>query len=179
MICPNCKKETLEKIRFHKSEVDKCNQCHGIWFERDELRKSKDEKDQHLKWLDADIWREGKKIQVSSSMKTCPPCKENLYEVKYGESDIKVDVCNSCQGVWLDGREFKKIIAYLSNIVNTETLTKYLKHTFEEAKEIFTGPEDLSSEIKDFLLVIKLLQYRFLSQYPIIREIIVNLPFTT
>jgi len=179
MICPNCKKETLEKIRFHKSEIDRCSQCHGVWFERDELRKSKDEKDQYLKWLDVDLWREAKKIQVFSSIKTCHSCKESLYEVKYGESNIKVDICNSCQGVWLDGGEFKKIIAYLKNIVNTETLAKYLKHTFEEAKEIFTGSEELSSEIGDFLLVIKLLQYKLLSQYPVIGEIITNLPFTT
>ena len=141
MICPNCKKETLEKIRFHKSEVDICSQCHGIWFERDELRKSKDEKDQYLKWLDIDLWREDKKFQVSSFGKICPLCKKAFYEVRYGESNIKVDICNSCMSVWLDGGEFKKIIAYLKNIVDNKTLAKYFKHTFEEAKEIFTGPE--------------------------------------
>lgn len=178
MICPNCKKETLKKIRFHKSEVDRCSQCHGIWFDQDELRKSKDEKDQYLKWLDIDLWREGKKFQVSSSGKICPLCKKALYEVRYGESNIKVDTCNSCKGVWLDKGEFKKIIDYLKNVIDTETLTKYFKHTLEEAKEVFIGPEELSSEIEDFLLVIKLLQYRFCSQYPIIGSIIINLPFT-
>ena len=178
MICPNCKKETLEKISFHKVQIDRCTQCYGIWFDQNELRKAKDEKDQYLKWLDVDLWKEDRKFQVSSSGKICPLCKINLYEVEYGESNIKVDVCNSCKGVWLDKGEFKKIIAYLKNTVNTETLTKYFKHAFEEAKEIFTGPEELSSEIEDFLIVIKLLQYRFCSQYPIIKDIIVNLPFT-
>ena len=178
MVCPNCKKETLEKINFDKVEVNRCTQCHGIWFNQDELRKSKDEKDQYLKWLDIDLWKEGKKFQVSSSGKMCPLCKETLYEVRYGESDIKVDTCISCKGIWLDEGEFKKIIAYLKNIVGTETLNKYLRHTFEEAKEIFAGPEGLSSEVEDFLLVIKLLEYRFYSQYPIIGNIIINLPFS-
>lgn len=178
MICPNCKKETLEKIKFHKVQIDRCTQCHGIWFDKGELRKSKDEKDQYLKWLDVDLWREGKNFQISSSEKICPSCEKTLYEVRYGESNIKVDICNSCKGVWLDKGEFEKIIAYLKNVVGTETLTKYLKHTFEEAKEIFTGQEKLSSEIEDFLLVIKLLEYRLLSQYPIIGDIIINLPLT-
>ncbi len=178
MICPNCKKETLEKINFHKVQIDRCTQCHGIWFDQDELRKSKDEKDQYLKWLDIDLWKEGKKFQVSRSEKICPLCQNTLYQVRYGESNIKVDVCHECKGIWLDQGEFKKIIAYLKNIVSTETLTKYFKHTFKEAKEIFTGPEKLSSEIEDFLLVIKLLQYRFFSQYPIIVSMIINLPFT-
>ncbi len=177
MICPNCKKETTEKINFHKVQVDRCAQCHGIWFDKDELNKSKDDKDEYLKWLDIDLWKEGKKFQVSRSEKICPLCQNTLYQVRYGESNIKVDACNECKGIWLDQGEFKKIIAYLKNIVSTETLTKYFKHTFKEAKEIFTGPEKLSSEIEDFLLVTKLLQYRFLGQYPIIGNIIINLPF--
>ena len=178
MNCPNCKKETLEKITFHKNQIDRCSQCHGIWFDHGELRKTKDEEDQFLKWLDVDLWKDGKRFQISSSPKTCPVCKVNLYEVNYGESDIKVDICNKCKGVWLDEGEFKKITAYLKNTVNTKDLSEYLKHTLEEAKEIFTGPEELSSEIEDFLIVTKLLQYRFCSQYPIIGNIIINLPFT-
>lgn len=178
MICLNCRKETLEKINFNKVQVDRCTQCHGIWFDQDELRKLKDEKDQYLKWLDIDLWTEGKKFKISSSGKICPLCKETLYEVRYGESNIKVDTCISCKGIWLDEGEFKKIIAYLKNIVGTKTLTKYFKHILEEAKEIFAGPEELSSEIEDFLLVMKLLQYRFYTQYPIIGDIIINLPLT-
>jgi len=176
MNCPNCKKETLEKISFYKTQIERCSQCGGIWFDRDELRKAKDERDQYLKWLDIDLWQKGKKFQISVSKKICPVCKVPFYAVNYGESKIEVDICNSCKGIWLDKGEFKKIILYLKNIVATERLTKYLKYVFEEAKEIFTGPEELSSEIKDFLTVIKLLEYRFYSQYPIIIDIILRLP---
>ena len=178
MICPNCKKETLERINFHKVRVDRCSRCHGIWFDQDELRKSKDEKDQYSKWLDVKLWKNGKKFQAFSSEKICPSCKDNLYEVKYGKSNIKVDICNSCKGIWLDKGEFKEIVAYLRNVVDSETLTKYFKQAAKEAKEIFRGPEDLSSEIEDFLIVTKLLQYRLCSQYTIIGNIIINLPFT-
>jgi len=166
----------LEKITFNKIEVDKCSQCYGVWFDQDELRQTKDEKDQFLKWLDVDLWEKEDKFKAFSSDKLCPVCKTNLYEIDYGNSNIKIDICNSCKGIWLDKGEFKKIINYLKNVVNTETLSDYFKHTLEEAKEIFTGQEGLSSEIKDFFIVTKLLQYRLLSQYPTINNIIINLP---
>ena len=178
MNCPNCKQETLEKITFYKNQVERCSQCNGIWFDQGELRRSKDEEDQFLKWLDVDLWKDGGKFRVSNSSKICPVCKVNLYEVNYGDSDIGVDICNKCKGIWLDEGEFKKIISYLKNKVNTQDLSEYLKHTLEEAKEIFTGPEGLTSEIEDFLIVTKLLQYRLCSQHPVITGIITNLPFT-
>lgn len=176
--CPSCKKETLQEITFCKNQIERCSQCKGIWFNQDELRKSKDEEDQFLKWLDVDLWKDSSKFQASTSSKVCPVCKVNLYEVNYGGSGIKVDVCNKCKGIWLDGGEFQEIIAYLKDKVTTESLSDYLKHTFEEAKEIFMGPEGLTSEIEDFLIVTKLLQYRLYSQYPTITGIITNLPLT-
>jgi len=175
-VCPNCNQETLKEIPLYKNKVDKCNKCGGIWFDQDELRKAKDNKDEFLKWLDIDLWKKEKKMEAFSSKKKCPRCKKNLYEVKYEESDIKVDICNSCKGIWLDKGEFKKIISHLKNVINTETLSKYFKHAFEEAKEIFSGQESLSSEVEDFFIVTKLLQYRFLSQYPTIRDLIIRLP---
>ena len=178
MICPKCKKETLGKISFYNNQIGKCNQCHGLWFDYDELRKAKDEKDEDLKWLDVDLWKEDKKFQAFSLEKTCPLCKKNIYEVEYGNSNIKVDICNSCKGVWLDKGEFEKIINYLKEKTSSENLGKYFKYLAEEATEIFTGPEELTSEIKDFLLVLKFFQYRLYSQYPIIKDIIIHLPFT-
>lgn len=175
-ICPNCNQKILKEVSFYKNQVDRCDECKGIWFDQDELRKAKDDKDEFLKWLDVDLWREKKKLRIFSSTRKCPNCRKNLYEVKYGESNIKVDICNSCKGIWLDQGEFGKIINYLKKVVNTETLSKYFNHVFEEAGEIFIESEGLSSEIKDFHMVLKLLQYRLCSQYPIINEIIIYRP---
>ena len=178
MICPNWKKNTLEKTNFYKNRIDRCSQCRGLWFDRDELRKAKDERDANLKWLDIDLWKENKRFRASSLKKLCPSCEQSLFEIEYGKSDVKVDVCDSCRGVWLDGGEFEKIIAYLKKTVDSETLARYFKHALKEVEEVFTGPEELSSEVKDFLLVSKLLLYRFYSQYPMIKNIITHLPFT-
>ena len=54
MLCPICKIE-LEKAIFYGVEVDYCPRCLGVWFEEDELRLAKDEKDKNLNWLDVDL----------------------------------------------------------------------------------------------------------------------------
>lgn len=177
MICPNCEQESLKTVKFHNIEADKCSNCQGIWFDQDELRLAKDGTDQWLVWLDVDLWKEKNKYKVSHSKRKCPVCNEFLYEVGYEASEVKIDICKSCEGVWLDRGEFEKIIAYLQHKADTRSINEYLVASMKEAKEILAGPEELSSEVKDFLAVFKLLQYKLLIQYPAIMEIMAKLPF--
>ena len=109
-------------------------------------------------------------------MRLCPFCRLPLYEVYYGDSGIIVDVCNLCQGTWLDRSEFKKIIEYLKKKADFELLESYAKNLTEEFWEIFTGPETLKEEISDFLIILKLLNYKFATQHPNITKIISQLP---
>jgi len=175
MTCPICKTE-LKKAVFYGVEVDYCPNCLGLWFERDELREAKDEKDNNLNWLDIDLWQEEAKFKISPQKKLCPSCQVPLYEVHYGDSQIKIDLCNLCQGIWLDRGEFKKIIDYLKDKGKKEVLKNYFKNLIEEGVEVFTGPETFRSELSDFLTILKLLNYKFATQYPIITKIISELP---
>jgi Zn-finger nucleic acid-binding protein len=175
MFCPKCKKK-LDKAIFYNVEIDYCPQCLGIFFENDELHQAKDEKDKNLKWLDIDLWKDRTKFKISYGQRLCPSCRLPLYEVYYGDSRIIVDVCNVCQGIWLDRLEFKKIIEYLKNKANYEVLHKYLKNLVEEFWEIFAGPETFREEILDFLTLLKLLNYKFTIQYPTLTKLISNLP---
>ncbi len=175
MTCPICKTE-LKKVVFYGVEVDYCPNCLGLWFERDELRQAKDEKDENLNWLDIDLWKEEAKFKISPGKKLCPHCQVPLYEVNYSDSKVKVDLCNLCEGIWLDRGEFKKIINYLKEKEKKEVLDSYFKNLVKEGIEIFTGPETFREEIGDFLTVLKLLNYKFLTQYPILSKIITTLP---
>jgi len=175
MQCPICKKNLLSTILCN-IEVDYCPTCLGLWFEEEELRWAKDEKDRNLGWLDVDLWRDKKKLKISYGMRLCPSCRVPLYEVYYGDSKIIVDVCNLCHGVWLDRAEFKKIIDWLKERADYEILNNYAKNSFKELSEIFTGPETLREEILDFLIILKLLRYKFATRYPTISKIILQLP---
>lgn len=175
MKCPICKKE-LERSIFYNVEVDYCPNCLGLWFEEDELRLAKDEKDKNLRWLDIDLWKDGKRFKIYLGERLCPCCRLPLYEVYYGDSRVIVDFCSLCKGIWLDRGEFKRIIEYLREKANYEILNNYAKNLLAEAAEILIGSETLREEILDFLTILKILNYKFTAQYPTITGIISNLP---
>lgn len=176
MICPNCKKQDFDKAIFNGVEVDYCVNCLGIWFDDDELRQAKDERDENLSWLDVDLWHDKTKLTVSKGERLCPYCRMPLYEVFYGDSDIKVDLCNLCHGLWLDRGEFKGIIEYLKKELGKEVLDNYRENLANEAWEIFFGPETFREEVADFLAILKLLNYKLVSKRPGLVQFIASLP---
>lgn len=176
MFCPNCEKEQLKEVVFNKIGVDYCPKCLGLWFDEDELRQAKDEKDKDFNWLDIDLWQDEKKFQLGQGRKVCPKDGVPLYEVRYSDSGIKVDLCGQCRGIWLDRGEFKKIVNYLEDKGKNEMLNNYLANLAVQAKEVFTGPEEFKKELADFITVLKFLNYKFIIQHPYLANLIASLP---
>jgi len=176
MKCPSCKNRKTKKAVFYGTEADYCPKCLGLWFEEDELRRAKDEKDKELIWLDIDLWKDKSRFKITQSPIICPLCSVPMYSVKYGDSQIEVDLCNLCHSIWLDRGEFKKIINYLKERGKEEVLKNYLKNLFKEGAEIIVGPETFDEEVEDFLALIKLLNYKLMAQYPKISQLILGLP---
>lgn len=165
----------LEKALFNNVEVDYCPICLGVWFEQDELRFAKDQKDKQLNWLDVDLWRDKGRFQISKIRKVCPFCRMPLYEVNYDNSKIKVNLCNLCKGIWLDRGEFKQIMIYLKMKSDYEILYNYNKNFRQELWEVFTGPEKFREELIDFLTLLKLFNYKFVVQHPFLNSLIENM----
>ena len=134
MQCPN-DNENLEKVLFHNVEVDYCPKCLGVWFDKDELRLAKDDKDKQLNWLDFDLWRDKGKFEVMRVSKFCPVDRVGLVEIEYNGSKTKIDFCKNCGGVWLDRGEFKQLINYLKNKSDYEILRNYVKNLLLESQE--------------------------------------------
>ncbi len=176
MKCPIHKKTDLDQVVFYDTEVDYCPKGLGIWFDEGEFRIAKDSKDKNLDWLDIDLWEDKSKFNISEREKSCPKCSVPMYEVAYNNSDIKVDICNVCEGVWLDRGEFKKIVDYLREKLSDEVVNRYMKNLVEETAEVFTGPESLQDEVSDLLTVIRLFKYKFSVKFPVISDIISDLP---
>lgn len=174
MICPNNHKVELKKINFHNVEVDYCSECLGIWFDKDELSHAKNNKDEQLNWLDFDIWRDKGKFEFSKTQRQCPVCRIMLIETKYDDSKVKIDFCKNCQGIWLDRGEFKQIITYLKRKFDYEILHRYTGNLIKEAWEVFSGPEEFREELNDFLMLLKLFNYKFIVQHPTLNYLIEN-----
>src|SRR3989344_2898999 len=89
---------------------------------------------------------------------------------------LDIDLCNLCHGLWLDRGEFKKIIGYLKEKFDSETLNHYAQNLTAEFWEVFSGPEGFREELHDFLAILKILSYKFFTQHPNIARLISNLP---
>ncbi len=173
MICPNGHKN-LEKAFFHNVEVDYCPECLGIWFDKDELGWARDDKDLQLNWLDFDIWRDKARFEISASSRRCPVCRIPFAKVNYDHSSVNIDFCKKCQGIWLDRGEFKQIIVYLKKKADYEILHHYTKNLAQQLWEVFSGPKSFREELFDFLMLLKLFNYKFVVQYPLLNNLIEN-----
>jgi len=174
MECPN-DHEYLEKVLFHNVEADYCPKCLGIWFDQDELRMAKDDADKKLNWLDVNLWKKKDKFRLLRHNRHCPVCRVGLVEVAYDDSKVKVDFCKMCGGIWLDRGEFKQIINYLKNKSDYEVLDNYTKNLVVQLWEVFSGPEKFRSELSDFLMLLKLFNYKFVVQHPTLNKLIENM----
>lgn len=166
----------MQKVSFHHVEVDYCPTCLGVWFDKDELRLAKDDTDKQLNWVDFDLWRDKGKFNVVRIDKRCPVCRIPFFQVTYDQSKVRVDYCKKCKGMWLDRGEFKQIVIYLIRKSDYELLHHYTKNLVLELWEVFSGPEAFRSELEDFLMILKLFNYKFLVQHPRISALIRALP---
>lgn len=100
-LCPQCKIIPLdEKTLSDKlTRIDVCAECRGGWFDATEL-------DRVLSTAVKDL-DPPKNAQTSG--RSCPNCNIHLLKFLYPETEIEVDVCSNCSGVWLDRGEFRGI----------------------------------------------------------------------
>lgn len=116
------------------------------------LRKLKDKWDKEnwttLNWMDDEVENLGDATTALSEL-SCPKCQKKLMSVIFGESKVVLDFCLDCKGVWLDRDEFKGIVNYLGDKIQKISSDEIKGKIKEELKEIFTGPENILSEIID------------------------------
>lgn len=165
MKCSTCDVD-LEVNLAGPVQCDECPKCGGTWFEEDELRLAKDAFDVDLNWMDFELWTEWDSLDLKPKDLACPKCGEGLVSVLYGNTDVEVDCCPSCRGLWLESGNFAAIVDALEAELLDKPFDQYVKASLQEAKEIIVGPETLRSEWKDFKTVLRLMQYRLLSENP-------------
>jgi len=167
MNCPKCG-ATTEEIVVKSVKVDRCPECGGTWYDRDELEALKDlESRGDLRWLDTGLWQDADQVTVGErSDLACPRDGARLVVVRYGEPEITIDVCPVCFGLWLDRGEYEKIIEHLERAVDSETVAEYLADVGGEVAELFAGRHGLKTEAADLAKIFHLLRLRLAAEHP-------------
>jgi rhomboid family protein len=117
MICPTCG-AGLKRFKYRGLVVDTCCGCQGIWFDPGEMM-------EYIEFLlddDADIPEAkidlGSEViterEISESTRTCPHCNATMQKLNYAyDSNIILDKCSICEGLWADGPEIEKLATYI------------------------------------------------------------------
>ena len=166
MKCPNCRIDLVSQD-LKGIVLDHCEKCDGLWFDKGELDRAKNEADENLEGFDYPLWIETDKMSAAKGNRLCPKCHENMAVVNYaGYEDVPVDLCHTCHGVWLDKGELERIVAHLEDLKEECSIASYLKDIEKEAKQLFTSEKSFFAEARDLWIVSKLLLYRIVDDIP-------------
>ena len=116
MNCPKCK-SALHPIKIRDIELDQCEKCYGLWFDEGELKKIAEMELTDIEKETLGFSDSSPLPQIDSKQgdNLCPRCANPLREINYMyETNIKVDSCEVCHGLWLDFGELAQIAKYLS-----------------------------------------------------------------
>jgi len=173
MYCPKCHDE-LKEAKLLEVRIDTCPSCGGSWFDRNELRKARNQADSDLAWMDINLWKETDGFHVKRESVTCPSCGEKMASVGYADTGVQIDYCRECGGIWLDSGEFTRIINSLEHDIDSMTASDYFKESIREAEELIATGENFGEEWKHFKTVLKLLEYRVLAEHRTLARLIEN-----
>ena len=175
MDCPNCEKP-LRRFNIGSVSLDECSRCSGIWFDKNEMEEAKDEIDPDLRWMDLRIWSQKPRFQVTDQPHNCPRCKKvAMQRIAYQEPGIDILNCPSCEGTWLDAGNLEKIISALQNEADTRSVPDYVKDSLKEALDLLARPQDLVSEWRDLIAVLRLLSHRIFIENPKLKSILLGI----
>lgn len=101
MNCPKCQLMRLKQEYVHgvNLNVDYCPKCKGVWFDRGELEQAMPVADPQMR-----IPHNAVRLEA-----LCPGCAKPIYAFPYPGTRVMIEMCKSCEGLWLDSGEFKQI----------------------------------------------------------------------
>ncbi|MCS7164670.1 MAG: zf-TFIIB domain-containing protein [Candidatus Calescibacterium sp.] len=162
LVCPNCSnrmKKLLIKIKKADShedlQLDFCQECEGIWFDRGELVKSLEI---DIKDISKYFPSKTKESIKGSGRRICPVCQRKLSIINYSkDSNIWVDICSNGCGIFLDSGELELIKlysinpSYLATVQKRQVLYPGVKEQVSDPKSTLTSftadIKNLSSKI--------------------------------
>lgn len=130
--CPKCHGE-MHEMNMEGVVFDFCDGCKGIWFDKDEMA--------FYVELPVDMpeIEEVKKAAKKTGLK-CPRCTQELEEMKFTKaSDLLIDRCGGCQGIYLDKGELRKVESLACNMMDPKSRLFLVGKQFKDKGYQFLG----------------------------------------
>lgn len=163
MKCPRDKSKlvstTVEDLR-----LDSCPTCRGIWFDAGELAEARDRIDPDVAWLDFDLLRHPESYALHPGSDPCPRCQASMCRVRYGETEVDIDTCPFCHGVWLDEAQLSDIIVALESEAGERSMADLLRESLRDAVDMLRHPSHAAQDWRDLREVLKLVHHRLFSE---------------
>ncbi len=109
MLCPQCR-QPLVIVEYRDIELDACPDCHGLWFDAQELQ-------QMFEMAGAGAAYHKLEDQLdrfphSTPRRRCPRCRSRLEPVRAPsvKDDLILDECPYEHGIWFDAGELEALL---------------------------------------------------------------------
>lgn len=114
LACPSCA-AALAVIEFETEpalRIERCNACHGMFFNPGELEALLDARTHPLVWLDpVQMQQIGEDFGFHHEVvyRKCPMCADRMSHLNFaGRSGVILDRCGT-HGVWVEGGELRRL----------------------------------------------------------------------
>ncbi len=106
MRCPKCRSD-MESLDIDGIEIDRCTECHGLWFDPGEMEMLRNRKAATA--IDIGDPERGK-VQNTIDRYRCPRCGGSMAKmVDPTQTHIWYEQCGSCHGSYFDAGEFSDL----------------------------------------------------------------------
>jgi Zn-finger nucleic acid-binding protein len=102
-------------VEYSNIELDYCLNCHGVWFDSDELELL-------LKCMELDTpdlllghILDSAEAKTTEKARKCPICRRKMKKTTIGDRPkILIDICRLKDGLWFDGGEVSQLVKELA-----------------------------------------------------------------
>ena len=163
MLCPDCK-GTLRQEKYQYVTFDICPDCRGIWVSGEQFHQlavlvaSEGQVESNAKLT----FKPRKVLPVLPENeglgKKCPQCDVAMKEFNYAyDSNIFLDRCPECKGIWLDPNEIIDIAKHIQYNPDVDVVARELIRNSNSADE---DAAKLAIVIGAVLTILRLLVFR-------------------
>lgn len=176
--CPHCRTAFLTPTHYQDTEIDLCQSCGGLWFQKQKLNDLLSAQTPQ----DAVDYTQRLGAKVSAANLQCPDCRGALKHHHLLEDfTLEVDVCKECEGVWVEHDEIEavqhspRLHGALNRINRTTHAGTWLFQFFSQLPVEYNIPPHRTPWVTWTLILLNILVFAGYAAYPDMEDSVIAL----